>query len=247
MHEALKVATKDRIMYEICNSSKNVSVITQLFQRLTKTDRPKKVRAYLRSKGIRTYDEDIGFIPKNYPGRPNRKLIATCGKYGLLSPLLANGYGLWPNDSIVFPLRNREGEICGLYGQSISGKRQHKPQYLSNREGLYPAYPSPHIPILVLAKNMMDAALLCRHPHVVSTYNILALCSNDGLTPEHCKAIRYWAVQCTEQSRKTGAPLPHLGVMLLFDPEHISNPVLRKIPEKIQQLLPWVDIVLLKP
>lgn len=78
-------------MYEIHHPPNNTKVITQLFKRLSQTERPQKAKQYLRQKGFQTHNENIGFIPKNYPGHHAPKLIETCGKHALLQPLSRNG------------------------------------------------------------------------------------------------------------------------------------------------------------
>lgn len=236
-------------MYETCNTPKNTAAIAKLYKQLKKTRRSKKARSYLRIKGFQPDDSNIGFIPKNYPGHHDKKLIERCGKHALLHPLSANGYGLWHEDCIVFPLRNKQGEICSLFGQSISPKGQHKPQYLSNRAGLYPGYPSPHNPILLLTPGIPEAALLCTREEEEKKYNILALCSNEGLTPEHQQAILNWSREYAsgrEGKAAATAPLTPIWIVLAFDPKATLNPALQQVPNLLSALLQDVRIIVQK-
>jgi len=94
---------------------------------------------------------------------------------------------------IIFPLKNKKGEITSLYGRSTVNNAQSKHYYNSNRTGLYPGYPSPDTETLILTESVIDAATLSTYAKAaVDNANtaVLALYGTNGLTDEHLEAIK---------------------------------------------------------
>ncbi len=58
---------------------------------------------------------------------------------------------------IIFPLKNKEGDVVSLYGRSITGQGNNAHYYLKNRKGLYPGYPVTNISTLVITEAIIDA------------------------------------------------------------------------------------------
>ena len=54
----------------------------------------------------------------------------------------ANGYRSW-QDCLVFPLKDRAGQIVSFYGRSIQAGATGRHFYTKDRQGLYPGYPPP--------------------------------------------------------------------------------------------------------
>ena len=92
----------------------------------------------------------------------------------------------WGRGCIIFPLRNPKNEIVSLYGRGITGSSHF---YQSNRQGLYPCYPSAQTKRLILTESVIDAASLEQLDEVTKDYTILALYGTNGLTSEQLKAI----------------------------------------------------------
>jgi DNA primase len=91
---------------------------------------------------------------------------------------------------IVFPLRNKAGQITSLYGRSITNNDNSKHYYTANRKGLYPGYPKPETTKLILTEAIIDAATLLQIPEIIEDYSILTCYGTNGLTNEHLQAIK---------------------------------------------------------
>jgi DNA primase len=105
---------------------------------------------------------------------------------------------------IVFPLKDKQGNIISLYGRRITeskgyGLEYGKHYYSENRSGLYPNYPSPNTETLIITEAIIDAATLLQLPEITSQpartdvqsggFAILAAYGTNGLTKEHKAAI----------------------------------------------------------
>ncbi len=90
---------------------------------------------------------------------------------------------------IVFPLKDAAGNIVSLYGRSVTGDPERRHFYLTDRQGLYPNYPSPETKKLILTESIIDAASLLQNPTITESHTVLALFGTMGLTTEHRKAI----------------------------------------------------------
>lgn len=88
---------------------------------------------------------------------------------------------------VIFPLRDKQGQIVSFYGRSINGgpATSGRHYYNSNRKGLYPAYPNVETEILILTESVIDAATLKQY----ADYEVLALYGTNGLTAEHNEAL----------------------------------------------------------
>ena len=92
---------------------------------------------------------------------------------------------------LIFPLKNRSGEITSFYGRSILDKENAKHYYTAGRTGLYPAYPKPETETLILTESIIDTATLIQHKdRLPSKAEVLTLYGTNGLTDEHTKAIK---------------------------------------------------------
>ncbi len=90
---------------------------------------------------------------------------------------------------IVFPLKDEAGNIVSLYGRSVTGDPERRHFYLTDRQGLYPNYPSPETKKLILTESIIDAATLLTISQIAQDYTVLALFGTMGLTTEHRNAI----------------------------------------------------------
>lgn len=130
--------------------------------------------------------------------RRDEDLIRECVKYGLLTPTQSRtkagndtGYYVFGKGCIVFPLKDWEERITGLYFRSISESSSPtgRHYYLKDREGLYPGYPGENTQKLILTEAVIDAATLLQLPFISGVHEILACYGTNGLTAEHSKAI----------------------------------------------------------
>ena len=168
-----------------------IAVITKLFKYFTKAlPLTKKAVDYLEGRAINYKLHEVGCNAGDWHHKLNEKnFIASCESYGLLKAKPAGGFTTWAKDCIIFPLKNADNKIISLYGRSTTNDKEQRHFYLSNREGLYPGYPSLQTKKLILTESIIDAASLLQQGEIKSNYTILSLYGTNGLTDEHIKAI----------------------------------------------------------
>ena len=98
---------------------------------------------------------------------------------------------------IIFPLKDKSGNIVSLYGRRIIESKGYsieygKHYYNENRSGLYPNYPSPETETLIITEAIIDAATLLQIEEITSQFTILSAYGTNGLTKEHKAAIAEW-------------------------------------------------------
>ncbi|MDG5800160.1 CHC2 zinc finger domain-containing protein [Marinilabiliaceae bacterium ANBcel2] len=125
--------------------------------------------------------------------RRDEALINKCVKYGMLTPTQSKtkagnstGYYVFGKNCIVFPLKDKEQNITGLYFRSIEDKTENKHYYLKDREGLYPSYPKQETTRLIITEAIIDAATLLQLPFIAEKYEVLSCYGTNGFTSEHC-------------------------------------------------------------
>ena len=142
-------------------------------------------------------------------------------RLGLISPLKGKSFRSWAAGCIIFPLRNKEGQIAGLYGRSTTEGHF----YLKDRQGLFPAYPDPGTKTLLLTESIIDAATLLQ---LKPEYAVLALYGTNGLSEEHKAAIE---------------SLKHLEEIIFFlDGDQAGEKAVIKYGKQLAELLPSVKI-----
>jgi DNA primase/energy-coupling factor transporter ATP-binding protein EcfA2 len=95
---------------------------------------------------------------------------------------------------IIFPLKDKQGNITSLYGRRITESKGYnleygKHYYSENRSGLYPNYPSPETETLIITEAIIDAATLLQITEISSQFTILSAYGTNGVTKEHKQAI----------------------------------------------------------
>ncbi|HEX8607752.1 MAG TPA: toprim domain-containing protein [Pedobacter sp.] len=157
----------------------------------------KPAKAYLKSRNLSqaTPTEegvDVGYNSGGFHQKENSFLVASAVKWGLVKPSPGNagGYTTFGRNCLVFPLRNPQKQITGLYFRAIEDKIENKHYYLKDRQGLYPQYPKAETKKLILTEAIIDAATLLSLPEIKEEFTILALYGTNGLTEEHMEAVR---------------------------------------------------------
>jgi DNA primase/energy-coupling factor transporter ATP-binding protein EcfA2 len=157
----------------------------------------KPARDYIESRNLDYTKLEIGYNTGQFHHgtRKEEALIQSCLKVGLLSPFGNNtrtggqAYKPFAKECICFALRNRAGQITGLYFRSTINNKDSRHFYLKDRQGLYPYYPKPETKKLILAESIIDTATLLQNEEVSKEYNLLALYGTNGLTEEHTEAV----------------------------------------------------------
>jgi DNA primase len=83
---------------------------------------------------------EVGYNAGSFYQRENKYLVESALKYGLIKK--ANtGHTAFGKGSLVFPLKNKDGQIVGMYFRETDISKANHHYYLQNRQGLYPKYP----------------------------------------------------------------------------------------------------------
>lgn len=144
------------------------------------------------------------------------------------TPNSKNGNTPFAKDCIIFPLKNRQSQITGIYGRSIIDDAKSKHFYLKNRTGLYPGYPKKETTKLILTEAIIDAATLLQIPEIKANYEILACYGTNGLTAEHKLAIT--DLQNLEE------------VTFFFDGDNAGTEAVKRYQEELFNELPGVKL-----
>ena len=100
------------------------------------------------------------------------------------------GYQSWAKDCIIFPLKNKKGQVVSFYGRSVyDDNPDARHFYLRDRQGLYPYYPRPGVKQLILTEAVIDAASLQVAGITNNELDVLACYGTEGMTKEHIEAI----------------------------------------------------------
>lgn len=155
-------------------------------------------RAYIESRSLDFTKLSIGYNTGQFHhgSRKDAGLITSCVKVGLLSPFGTNSrsggqaYKPFAKCCICFALRNRSGQVSGLYFRSTGNDKNQRHFYLKDRSGLYPHYPKPDTTQLILTESIIDAGSLLQQEEIAKHYGILALYGTNGFTGEHIEAVK---------------------------------------------------------
>jgi DNA primase len=173
----------------------------------------KKATEYLQSRNINDITLEIGYNPAS----------------GLSIEAAKNFKGL--RNCIVFPLKDKSGNITSLYGRSISNSKESKHFYTANRKGLYPGYPEKETTTLILTESIIDTATIIKYYNCTGAkfcVSTLALYGTNGLTEEHLQAI---------------LELEHLKeIILFFDGDEAGEKAAQTHFETLHTLKPEITI-----
>jgi len=196
-----------------------------------------KPKEYLKSRNLNYELLEVGYNSGQFHhrGKLDEADTKACVDAGLLIPYKgsipkAKGatYTAFAKDCIIFPLKNQQNQIVGLYGRSITNNDKSKHYYLKDRQGLYPGYPKPETTRLILTEAIIDAATLQQITSIAKRFSILALYGTNGFTEEHREAIK---------------ALKHLKeIILFFDGDGPGRKAVTKLKSELKELVPGVSI-----
>lgn len=202
-----------------------------------------KPKEYLKSRSLNPELLELGYNSGQF--HHHNKLSEAdrdaCIKVGLLIPYNgsvpnANGatYTAFAKDCIIFPIKDKAGNIISLYGRSITNNDTStssvsgKHYYLKDRQGLYPNYPNSNTTKLILTEAIIDAATLLQVPEIATGYSILACYGTNGLTSEHLQAIK--ELQSLEE------------IIFFFDGDKAGRDAIQKYREEFLHELPGIKL-----
>lgn len=199
------------------------AILTKYYQHsLHAMQRSKKGRAYAESRGLDDAKLHIGYCGYDVGKSWNKALRDNAEKLGLFK--LRN--------CLIFPTKDKDGQIVSLYGRSVSAGAKTRHFYLAKDEtgqsggfkGLYPGYPPVETRTLILTESIIDAASIMQH----TDWPALALYGTNGFTTEHERAIK--GLRELEE------------VVLFFDGDEAGIAAREKYHKQIKELRPGVKI-----
>src|SRR3989339_893397 len=177
-------------------SNLNTKIITKIFKGFRKglqSNLAKNPNEYLQQRSLNPVLLEVGYNSGQFHhhGRLSEEDFEACINAGLLVPYKGctpNGnktatavrqvYSPFANNCIIFPLKDKSGNIVSIYGRSLSDKKGEKHYYLKSRSGLYPGYlscpgtkpetrrPTCRTGRLILTEAVIDAATLLQLPTI---------------------------------------------------------------------------------
>jgi DNA primase/energy-coupling factor transporter ATP-binding protein EcfA2 len=203
----------------------------------------KPARDYIESRGLSTIAGngktglEIGYNTGQFHHgtRRDEALIKSCVAVGLLSAFGTNSrnpelqaYKPFAKYCLCFALKNRAGQVSGMYFRSTVNEDKQKHYYLKEREGLYPAYPKPETRKLILTEAVIDAATLIQLPVTSDQFTVLACYGTNGLMAEHKAAIK---------------ELKDLHeIIFAFDNDEAGKIAVKKYATELKEILPHLTI-----
>ncbi|QJB35669.1 toprim domain-containing protein [Chitinophaga oryzae] len=196
----------------------------------------KPAQEYLSGRGLDYRRVEVGYNAGQFHhgARKDEQLIKHCLSLGLLgehdrkSKTGDAAYRVFGKWCLVFALRDRDDQVCGLYFRSTINETEQKHFYLKDRRGLYPCCPKPATERLILTEAIIDAATLLQQSAVTSSYSVLSCYGTNGFTQEHQTAIRN---------------LRHLKeIIFAFDGDDAGRKAVAKYGALLREQLPQVVI-----
>ncbi|MCW3162847.1 CHC2 zinc finger domain-containing protein [Chryseobacterium oryctis] len=172
--------------------------------------------------------------------RKSEELINNAIEVGLLldKGLINNrtkekAYQVFGNKCIVFPLKNKSGEIVSFYFRSIIDNNNSKHYYLKNRRGIYPGYPNKDTKKLILTEAIIDCASLLQIKEIIQKgchtelVEVISCFGTNGLNEEILQAIKNWCH--SEQSEESKE------IIFCFDNDKAGKEAVKKYAELLKQ------------
>ncbi len=220
---------KERTQFHLISNS--ITQAYSYFKQATR-GRGEYARKYLSKRGLDPLKVDVGYNSAQFHHRENNVYVKAYAEAGLLTPKGNRaGYKVFAKYCIIFPLRNQENYITGLYGRSTLDEDNSKHYYLKNSKGLYPNYPALATTKMIIPESIIDTATLLQLSSIKSNYSLLASYGTNRLSKEHLSAIQQWATN-----------REHLEIIFFFDGDEAGEKGVLKQAEKLKVLLPYVII-----
>ncbi len=191
-----------------------IAILTKYYQgSLHAIQRSKKAKEYAQGRGLDHEKLGIGYCSYQVGRSWNKDLQQNAENLGL--------YKI--KNCLIFPTKNKQGQIVSIYGRAVSDSAKTRHFYLAGGfKGLYPGYPKSDITRLILTESIIDAATLSQHV----TEPVLALYGTNGFTSEHEQAIK-----SLEQLEE---------VILFFDGDDAGTAAIEKYAKRLQELKPGI-------
>jgi DNA primase/DNA-binding MarR family transcriptional regulator len=212
-HEAIMKA-KEMLGIKTESGLDQIPILTKYYQNsLHAMDRSTKGQSYAASRGLDHQKLNIGYCGYAVGKTWNETLKKNAEKIGLFKI----------KNCIIFPTKNKDGQIVSIYGRSVSANPKVRHFYLSGGfKGLYPGYPNSETKALILTESIIDAATIMQHLDTP----VLALYGTNGMTDEHTEAVSQ--LQDLQE------------VILFFDGDEAGQAAREKYYKQLKELRPDV-------
>ena len=200
------------------------AILTKYYQNsIHSMHRSKKGKNYTELRGLDYEKLGIGFCGYEVGKTWNAELKGNAEKLGLFNI----------KNCIIFPTKNKDGQIESIYGRSVSpnlptrrsGQAKARHFYLQGGfKGLYPGYPKSETSKLILTESIIDAASIKQF----TAWSVLAMYGTNGFTKEHTEAVT--GLKDLEE------------VILFFDGDEAGRAAVKRIKEKLKKLRQDVNV-----
>lgn len=162
-----------------------------------------KARTYLESRNLEiTKLQNLGITigynsaQFHHRGRTSPEDLKACEETGLLiksknGSKTENSFTPWASYCAIFPLKNKKGNITGLYGRSTSQSTKPKAGrhfYLKDSKGLF-YRPKQDTKKLIITESIIDFLSIYQVDEIRKDYDFLPIYGTNRLTEEHSEAI----------------------------------------------------------
>ena len=224
------------------DSLTRAAVLTKMFTYFKNgVHNSKPAKAYIEGRNLDWTKLEIGYNSGQFHHgeRKNKEIVQSCLKYGLLldkghvnNRTGEKAYSPFGKFGIVFPLKNKKGQVASLYYRSTKDIKGQNHYYLKDRQGLYPHYPKAETRKLILTEAIIDAASLLQDEGISSEYEILSLYGTNGMTTEHEEAIE--KLKDLEE------------IILFFDGDKAGDEAIKKYAPQLRKLKPKAKITVVE-
>jgi DNA primase len=223
--KTIAVKTEEKIFAQ--EDPVRIAVLTKLFGSFLRGVKAGKIaQEYIKSRALSKTEIGYNAAGSNYI--KDKQSVPDYLKYHFLKENERGEYRLFAKYCIIFPLKNKLGQIVSLYGRSIYNNKDKKHFYLENRQGLYPFYPLAETKKLILTESVIDTASLIQSGAVEQGTFVLALYGTNGLSQEHTQAI---------------SELKQLEEIIFFlDGDDAGREAVKKHTQTLQELKPGVKL-----
>ena len=184
IYQAVQTPGKPKI-----TEAERIELLTKLYQNFESAFiAGSTARRYIESRNINHKSLSVGYNTGTFHHSVNltenrEETIKKYVAFGLLKKT-GSGYAVFGKGCLVFPLKNKQGQIVSFYYRETDEAKKTKHYYLRGRQGLYPNYPKPETSQLVLCESIIDAITLQQNTDV----SILANYGTEG-SKEQLNAI----------------------------------------------------------
>jgi DNA primase/energy-coupling factor transporter ATP-binding protein EcfA2 len=236
----------------------NTEIITKTFSYFKNgfvLRKDNKGRLYLQNRGLdvdklASLGIEIGYNSAQFHhrGRISQEDMQACEQSGLLIKS-NNGsksgfsYTSWAGHCVIFPLKDAECNITGLYGRSTVEHSKNKPAtagrhyYLKGSKGLFYT-PKKDTKRLIITESIIDFLSLYQIDELREQYDFMPIYGTNRLTSEHTEAVSQWFSPLGEMSEGQRGK----EIIFFLDGDKAGGEAISKYSKELHQQYPSVII-----